>query len=402
MKAPNSAGRRKVHILGLPSWYSSGTDDHNGLFCIAQLEALAGTGCQVGIVAAVVQNKSGALQPVAVQPYDWGLACVATYRSGSNQLLQAVRYSLAMHRAWKQYVRISGRPDYALVLVAWKAGLFARWLRFRYKIKYNIIEHWSLYLSDKYANTSFYIKFLLKFIFHESESVGAVSEPLAQALYSRKLTQKIPDIVPNVVDTLIFRPAPEKSPVLSGTEQPQNTNDTAQTDSHPLLMHVSNLAEVKNFDFILKVFAGFRTRYPQARLWVAGAFNPTEARARYHLNRTNVEWFGFADQKTLLQHYRQSVALLVASQHETFSIVAAEALACGCPVLCSRLPALHAFREWGTLYSLPAQDPKEWVDVLVGWTQSRPAVKPHAWEGLHQAYGKESVGNIIKRWITKN
>ncbi len=299
-----------------------------------------------------------------------------------------------------QYVLLFGRPQYALVLVAWKAGLFARWLKYRHRIPYNIIEHWGLYISDNYVNTSIYLRILFKYIFSGAERTGAVSEPLARALFDNKITQKVPVVVPNVVHTDLYRIPPETENIPKSAVHEQDHVDPAPSDSRPLLMHVSNLAEVKNFSFVLDVFAAYRTRFPDARLWVAGAFNPMDAKARYDSNSANVEWFGFADQHTLLRHYQRATALIVASRHETFSIVTAEAIACGCPVLSTPLPALEAFKDWGTLCSLPAQHPDAWADVLEAWTKSRPKTKDHAWDGLHQAYGKKSVGNFISRWIT--
>ncbi len=390
----------KAHVLGLPSWYPSGEGDHNGVFCLAQLEALAAAGHQVGIVAAVTQQNPAHRQGIDVHRYSWGVACVARYRSGSNQMLQAIRYARAMHQAWVQYVLLFGRPQYALVLVAWKAGLFARWLKYRHRIPYNIIEHWGLYISDNYVNTSIYLRILFKYIFSGAERTGAVSEPLARALFDNKITQKVPVVVPNVVHTDLYRIPPETEIIPKSAVHEQDHVDPAPSDSRPLLMHVSNLAEVKNFSFVLDVFAAYRTRFPDARLWVAGAFNPMDAKARYDSNSANVEWFGFADQHTLLRHYQRATALIVASRHETFSIVTAEAIACGCPVLSTPLPALEAFKDWGTLCSLPAQHPDAWADVLEAWTKSRPKTKDHAWDGLHQAYGKKSVGNFISRWIT--
>jgi glycosyltransferase involved in cell wall biosynthesis len=390
----------QMHILGLPSWYPDGANDHNGLFCIAQLQALAAKGHKVGIVVALPQTSASSHISMEVQQHSWGTACVARYRSGSGQMLQAIRYTWAMHKAWQQYQQLMGRPQYAIVLVAWKAGLFARWLKFRHGLNYNIIEHWGLYLSDKYIDIPLYLKYLFKYIYSGARSVAAVSVPLAQALSDHNLTKNQSVVVPNVVDTDCFRPVPIKAlQNMSETETEKQLNvDT----SPPFLMHVSNLAEVKNFGFILEVFAVYRIRYPHARLWVAGAFNPDDARKLYVHNSVNVDWFGFADPETLCRKYRQSVALLVASKHETFSIVTAEAIACGCPVLSCPLPALDAYRDWGTVHRLSANDPEAWAEVLSGWTQSRPLTEKGSWEGIDNAYGQKSVGECISKWITGN
>ena len=403
MNWQNGAKKSKAHILGLPSWYPWGEDDHNGLFCLAQLEALAAAGHQVGLLAAVSHANAAGSRGLEVQRYNWGIACVAPYRSGPYPLLQAFRYARAMHQAWKHYVALSGRPQNILVLVAWKAGLFARWLQFRYGISYYVIEHWGLYVSDEYKNISVYLKSLFRFIFTGAYRVGAVSETLGRALYDHKITPRIPHIVPNVVDTDVYRPDQNAVQHRDVFEPSQGGHVGRELKDHrPLLMHVSNLAEVKNFGFVLEVFAAFRKRYPEARLWVAGAFNPSETASSYHTNSTHVAWFGFADQQTLLRHYRRATALILASRHETFSIVAAEAFACGCPVLSTPLSALDAFGDWGTRCSLAAQDPEAWADVLEAWTKSKPFVPPHAWEAIHQAYGKKAVGELISRWITEN
>jgi glycosyltransferase involved in cell wall biosynthesis len=408
MNGQNEVKKNKSHILGLPSWYPWGEGDHNGLFCLAQLEALAASGHQVGLLAAVSHPNAAGSRGLEVQQYNWGFACVALYRSGPNPLLQAFRYAWAMHKAWKHYVVLAGYPQNILVLVAWKAGLFARWLQIRYGISYYVIEHWGLYISDEYRNKSIYLKFLFKFIFTGAYRVGAVSETLGRALYDHKITQRIPQIVPNVVDTDVYRPDQNAAQNRGGSESILGHADRVLKDQPPLLMHVSNLADVKNFDFVLDVFAAFRKRYPEARLWVAGAFSPSETTSKYLADKSNhdimnhVDWFGFADQQTLLRHYRRATALILASRHETFSIVAAEAFACGCPVLSTPLSALDAFGNWGTRCSLPAQDPEAWADVLEGWTKSKPFVPPHAWEAMHQAYGKKAVGESISKWITEN
>jgi len=388
-----------THTLGLPSWYPSHEQDHNGLFCLAQLDALAAAGHRVGVIAAVPLGPAKVSAYVCIHQHTFGPACVAHYRPGHLLPLQALRYCRAMYKAWRLYRSTFGRPRHVLVMVAWKAGLFARWLHWRHNIPYHIIEHWSLYITDNMLYIPVYLKFLFKYIYSGARSVAAVGLPLARALQTHFPGIQKAAIIPNVVDTTLFRP---RSTEPAAATESLHRPPLIAPDALPLLIHVSNLAEVKNFAFALRVFEAFRARYPDARFWVAGAFNPGEAKSRYPIPPVGVEWAGFVDAPTLAAQFRRATALLLPSHHETFSIVTAEAMACGCPVLSSPLPALDAFIPFGTLERLPATDPEAWAGVLERWTEKRPAMPQGAWEGIHRAYGKEAVGNIINKWLQTN
>ena len=80
-------------------------------------------------------------------------------------------------------------------------------------------------------------------------------------------------------------------------------------------------------------------------MWVAGAIAP-ERIAPYQ-NLEGLVFLGFVEAHSLADTYRQVHALLLPSSFETFSIVTAEALACGTAVISSPLPALQVFTSMG-------------------------------------------------------
>ncbi|MBI4588287.1 MAG: glycosyltransferase family 4 protein [Candidatus Rokubacteria bacterium] len=55
--------------------------------------------------------------------------------------------------------------------------------------------------------------------------------------------------------------------------------------------------------------------------------------------RDQVRWLGYVDQRRLVALYRAATALVFPSLHEGFGLPILEAMACGCPVACSRTTA---------------------------------------------------------------
>ncbi len=55
--------------------------------------------------------------------------------------------------------------------------------------------------------------------------------------------------------------------------------------------------------------------------------------------RDQVRWLGYVDQRQLIALYRAATAVVFPSLHEGFGLPILEAMACGCPVACSRTTA---------------------------------------------------------------
>ena len=71
-----------------------------------------------------------------------------------------------------------------------------------------------------------------------------------------------------------------------------------------------------------------------------------------------VVFLGKRDQNTLPYYYSAAEVVVVPSHYESFGMVALEAMACGTPVIASRVGGLaHLVKEGETGYFVPAQDP---------------------------------------------
>src|SRR5699024_10527666 len=84
----------------------------------------------------------------------------------------------------KGYQYINSDFDLVHLNVAFPAGMFARWLKRKYKTPYVITEHWTGYLDVKetYRKLPPFIKLWYRKIFRGAKKVSVVSDYLGEAL----------------------------------------------------------------------------------------------------------------------------------------------------------------------------------------------------------------------------
>lgn len=166
---------------------------------------------------------------------------------------------------------------------------------------------------------------MTRFLINESDVVTAVSTSLADE--TRRvfdITRPI-EVIPNFVDGRAFRPR-------SSFEQ----RDLAGADEL-VVMHASNFREVKNVPAVIKTFAAVADDFP-ARLVLVGD-GPELSAARQQIQAAGLEaqvtFLGAVDRfEDILP---QADVLLLPSLHESFGLVALEAMACGVvPIVTNR------------------------------------------------------------------
>ena len=137
------------------------------------------------------------------------------------------------------------------------------------------------------------------------------------------------EVVPNFVDTRIYRPGLE--PCHRATLAP---------DGEKIVMHISNFRPVKRVEDVVEIFARVLGEIP-SRLVLVGD-GPDLPRAR-----VKVEDLGIRDRVVFLGEYTPvqellscSDLFLLPSMSESFGLAALEAMACGSPVVASRVGGL--------------------------------------------------------------
>jgi glycosyltransferase involved in cell wall biosynthesis len=111
----------------------------------------------------------------------------------------------------------------------------------------------------------------------------------------------------------------------------------------PFLLHVSNFAQIKNADTLIRAFARLKRQgYPHRLVIIGGRWqsSPVPALISELQLDQDVLFVGYVPNIDLPTWYSGADAFVTLSLHESFCFPAAEAMACGCPVVVSNRTAL--------------------------------------------------------------
>jgi len=195
-----------------------------------------------------------------------------------------------------------------------------------------------------------------------------------------------PQIIPNFIDLARFPAVPAGR--LNGHGGP----------ARPRIAHVSNFRPVKDTPGMVRIFAGIR-QHMEAELWLIGE-GPDLDQVKAILRQTGLEqdarfWGLQHDVGPILA---QADLLLMTSRAESFCLAALEAMACGLPVLATRvggLPEVVADGETGCLF--PVDQPEVAVDLAIDLLSNPTKHRAMREAALRQAV-RFSAHQIVPRY----
>lgn len=161
-------------------------------------------------------------------------------------------------------------------------------------------------------------------------------------------------IIPCGVDPAVFRPM----------RQADARERTGRDQCERLILFVGRIEQIKGIDVLLRALALLFGRRPDLRsetclLVIGGALDadPDEAETekveglrrlvREHGLERNVDFVGSRDQPALAWYYAAADVCAVPSLTESFGLVALEAMACGTPVVATRVGGMQTVVEDG-------------------------------------------------------
>ena len=215
------------------------------------------------------------------------------------------------------------------------------------KIPVVISEHWSAY------HFNFGVKKKLKRvqkIFNQGIPVLAVSKSLIGDIKSFSGNKEFKNyVVPNIVDTDVFK--------LTIKNNLKN----------PTFFMLSQWKWPKNPIIILEAFAVFLLEFKTAKLRVGGFGNlyPYMKKKVKELNiDKHVVFLDSLNSTEIAEEMNKATAFLHCSDYETFSVVCAEALCCGCPVIASNVGGLKEFIQNNNGLLVSENSKERWVEAL--------------------------------------
>ena len=213
-------------------------------------------------------------------------------------------------------------------------------------------------------------------------------------------------VIPCGVDPNVFRPI----------RQVDAREKLGRDQCERLILFVGRIEQIKGIDVLLRALGLLFFRHPELRtdvclVVVGGALDPgddapetekiLELRRLVHQHRmeANVAFVGSRDQESLALYYAAADVCAVPSLTESFGLVALEAMACGTPVVGTRVGGLQKLIEDGESGLLvPAGDYQALAEAIAQ-VLTDPRLRMHLAHGARdraEHYTWKSVGDQIE------
>ena len=198
-------------------------------------------------------------------------------------------------------------------------------------------------------------------------------------------------IIPGGVDMALFRPV----------DRPMARGRLHLPEDGTLILYVGRFAPLKRVDRLVSAVAQLRSQGRNAHLILVGGDDPDDlstqtlkaAVSQHHLEE-RVHFAGRVEQQALPLYYSAADLLALPSDYESFGLVLLEAMACGTPVIATRVGIAPTLVEEGVNGTLLENNN---IDSLVRGFERltagnrlaveriRSTVTPYNWQGIAAA-----------------
>ena len=311
-----------MKVLHIAHWYPHKKDPLNGSWIAAHIQALSAYCSRTTTYHVEVQGGMS-----------WLFSCKRSDR-GTWALVLHLPWRIARLNEWISTFLVGGvllwesRRHYDLVNfhIAYPNALYMRGLLRLFRRKGAITEHWSAYHYGFHANRERLGRIVS--IFYPQLPVLCVSNALYKDIVQFSQQTALDGyVVPNVVDTDVF----------SYVSDPGTKN--------PYFFAISRWKEPKKPLILLQAWQLLLKKYPHLKLRIGGMGAMWEEMQDF-VKRASLEdkitFLGPLSPSETASQMQGARAFVHISDYETFSVVCAEALCCGTPVIASDKGALPA------------------------------------------------------------
>jgi glycosyltransferase involved in cell wall biosynthesis len=329
----------RLKVLTLCSWYPNDFNPTLGNFVQKHADTIA------------LQNKAVALA-IFPSTTDTYVRLVHTTRNGLDELvvyypkqeggfsLLRKAYNFFSHRkafksGYNKVLELMGQPDIVHLNIIYPLGIWALWLKWRFKIPYVITENSSGFHVDTEHTYPKPILRLCRIVLRNASVIMPVSKNLKTSL--QKLSGRNSfEIICNVVDENLFKAAKK-----------ENTTKSR-------FIHISTgIDSIKNLSGMIRVVNELSFSNHVVHLDIVSDGDIEYAKA-LHTELGNGKCVNFHSTKTteeIAHMIASSDALLMFSNYENFPCVIAESMMSGKPVISSSVNGIpeHVHKENGIL-----------------------------------------------------
>jgi len=319
--------KKRLKVLFIASWYPNKEHPVSGIFIKKHAMAVSKY-CNV----AVLYIHLGSIEDSIDVIEENGILEVIVYKKLSTHRLirylsnQMAQYLGNLHASLMGYdiiYRKFGKPDLVHCNVLLYAGFVALYLKLRYGMVYILTEHWAGYLNEDgtFKKRSSLGKAFMRFIGKNAAVITTVSGKLRDAMIACGINNQY-FVIPNVVDA---------------TE----TKCRKKNNSKKQILHVSLLKDdIKNVSGIIEAIKDLSMKRRDFELHIVGSGVDREMleilSEKYGLLNRMVFFEGMVPVDEVAGFFCECDFFVLNSNFETFSVVTAEALAYGKPVIATR------------------------------------------------------------------
>lgn len=322
------------NIIVSPEWYPNKNNCLSAIFTKKHVDIISKSNNVIVAFACLSQFEEKKYNLTIEETHFKTIICY--YRQSKIPLIgkyiDYLNYFIAHFKAIQKSKEIIKRVDFFHIHVLPKSALIPFFYYLFFKIPYFISEHSTIYIRKEKLTA---LESLFRRIFVEySKGLSVVSNSLKDGMISNKLSHKNFKIIPNAVDDQIF------------------TLSTKKANNIIKFLHVSRLEEsAKNTIGIIKAFDLLLAIYPQIELHIVGGLVDRISDAEIYTNqlssRNSIFFHGVKLGADIVSYYHDADYFVMFSNYETQAVVILEALACGIPVIATKLPALNEYLHFG-------------------------------------------------------
>lgn len=366
-------------ILHLCSWYPNRVVKNDGNFIQKQILAVAGN--EKHHILAVYEDPK--LSPGTFEIFlsqDQGINEKIIYFGKSKlKWMNTFNKLYYFYSSYRAFVKQNSRPVLIHAHNYIYAGLIAGFINIFHKVPYILTEHSSFLLNPGLPWIS---KWLLGMASKKAGFILPVSDHLQKAMISKGFKGNF-RVIGNVVDCNIFKPLPETI-----------------TKKRFEFLHISGFSPEKNLTDVLKAVQILSRQRDDFVFRIAGDGDPEQVLkliSGLNMDPKFIELSGEKTEDEVARLMQTCDVFVMYSHFETFSIVTAEALAVGKPVIFSDIEARRVFAKSGGLIVVKPCDPDSLARKMHEVINGDFGVEP---EFLHNfirdRFSQESIASQLK------
>lgn len=308
-----------MKILHITYWYPHDDNPQNGIFIKNHIDGLQ-QHCDNEVIHIQVKEANSIWQKSITKT-----SIIFKTRFAKYYKIQENLSFIELKKVFKQ--RKMSSYDAVNIHIATPLGNQIDYFQKKYKVPFIVTEHWSAYhyffgISPQAPGLQ-----RMKDIFKQKFKLITVSKALAEDIKRFSGVESLNyEVVPNIIDTDIFQFKSHENKELALF---MLTNWSPEKNPLALLKAISKLS----FDFRLRI-GGDGVLLNEMKTFV----NENQLDSK-------VTFLGRITPQEAAQEFQKASFFLHSAHYETFSVVCAESLCCGCPVIASNIPAIKEYLD---------------------------------------------------------